>query len=179
MQQRKQLHSKTSLQAKTPLKAATRSKKQKPPTITKLRREADELMSQYIRLRDSVKKKSGWYGTCITCSKYGLVAYYNEHNELKFTRGWSNGHFVTRGHLIVRLDERNADLQCTFRCNKMKSGEYEKHRRAIAYKRGDEVPELLEQLARDNPDYRLTKEYLNQVISDYTEDIAFLLNGVI
>ena len=116
------LRAKVGLQAKTQLKASLKPKKRKPPTITKLRRLADKEFSKYIRLRDTAKDGDNYVGKCITCSKTGLVAYIHE-GELKFTRGWSAGHFVTRGNLITRFNELNVNLQCTYRCNNLRSGD--------------------------------------------------------
>ena len=172
------LKTKKPLQAKTALKVSDKPKKRKKPEITKLRKLADDEFSRYIRLRDTTKQASGWYGKCITCSHYGLVAYIDDKEKLRFTSGWSAGHFVTRGHLIVRFNEFNVNLQCTFRCNKMRSGEYEKHRLAIKDKFGDEIPEQLEELARANPNYRLTKEYLKEVINENQEALIFLLKNI-
>src|ERR1700756_1802503 len=108
---------------------------------------ADEWFSKYIHLRDSHYFDEEWTGTCVTCSKTGRVARI-EDGKLRFDVGWNAGHFVTRGHKIVRFDEQNVHLQCAFRCNNMKSGEYEKHRLAIDKMYGEGTAASLEALAR-------------------------------
>src|SRR4051812_19945744 len=105
-------------------------KKRKPPrsieqkTAQQLVKVADGCFSKYVRLRDCDFKGDGWYGTCITCSKTGRVV----REDGGFERGWDAGHFVSRGNKVVRFDEMNVNLQCAFRCNNMRSGEYEKYR---------------------------------------------------
>lgn len=86
-------------------------KKQK--TLKQLKKLADDNFSWMVRLRDSEPVNMEYQGTCITCSKTGTVAWLDdETGKLRFTKGWNAGHFVTRGNLVVRFDERNVNLQC-------------------------------------------------------------------
>jgi hypothetical protein len=55
---------------------------------------------------------------------------------------------------------------CAMRCNKMRSGEYEKYRLALKDKYGEEVPEELENLARTTQYYKFTKDELLTIIND-------------
>lgn len=148
----------------------------KTKTLPELTREADKYFSKYVRLRDSKHYESGWYGKCITCSKYGLIV----SDEGKFAKGWDAGHFVTRGNKVVRFDERNVNLQCAFRCNKMRSGEPVKYRIALREKYGDEVPDELENLAEQIKYYKFTRDQLQDIIDDSKEQIKFYLSqGVV
>lgn len=161
----KPLQSKSRLKAKSPLKATkslksnrTLSKSPKTP-LGKLRKDADKWFSRYIRLRDSEfieieEEVWGWYGTCITCTRSGMVAYLDpetakkrDTKDLRFIKGWDNGHWIRRGNMITRYEEMNCNLQCKYRCNKWKSGEPEKHEVAIRAKFGDSVPDELKAMA--------------------------------
>jgi len=147
--------------------------------LNKLRAEADDWFSWYVRLRDSHFDGQEWTGTCITCSKTGVVAYLDpatakkrKTGAVRYTNGWDAGHFVTRGHLIVRFNEQNVNLQDSYRCNRMRSGEYEKYRLALKLKYGDEIPEELETWARKYPTYKLSREELEEVIENAKEYIG-------
>lgn len=138
---------------------------------------ADKHFSEFIRLRDSTFRDDGWYGACITCSKRGQVARL-ENGKAKFNIGWNAGHFVTRGHKITRFDEQNVHLQCAYRCNNMKSGEYEKHRLAINRLYGEGSAEALEALVRQASLYKLYKFQLLDIISDYKARVNEIVQGV-
>lgn len=182
MERRTQLKAKAPLKQRASLKSrqslksgggqsAAKTKKRVPlekQTAQQLRKPADKWFSKYIRLRDSVCTGDEWVGTCITCTKTGVVAWIDQKNELRFTKGWDNGHFVTRGNYVVRYNEMNCNLQCSFRCNKMRSGEYVKYKSALKDKYGSEVPGELEALADEQPGptYHFTKAELLQIISD-------------
>jgi hypothetical protein len=178
-----QLKQKTPLKAKTGLKrgvglSAARTKpkptstKKRVPLEKKTTRQlipvADKFHSKYIRLRDSECTGDQWIGTCITCSKTGLVAYIDDKGDLRFTHGWDNGHFVSRGNYVVRFDEENVNLQCSFRCNKMRSGEYVKYKKALRNKYAVDTPERLEKLAEElpGPEYHFSKPELLEIIHD-------------
>ena len=171
---------KTALKQKTPLRAKKGlnpksknpvKKKPKLKPLLKLRKDADIWFSRYVRLRDSEQDLQGdWYGTCITCPTTYLVV----NRDNKYQKSVNAGHFVSRGHLVVRFDELNVNLQCV-RCNKWKGGEYTKYRFALKEKYGNHVPEELEQLANDQKNYRLSREELTQVIHDAKECIDWML----
>jgi len=145
-------------------------------------KEADDWFSWAVRLRDSNRVGDEWIGTCITCSKTGVVAYLDEATAktrqtgaIRFTVGWDLGHYVSRGNKVVRFDEENCNLQCAFRCNKMNSGEHTKYGIALKLKYGDEVPAKLEKLAQDTTYYKYSREELLQIIADSKESIQFYL----
>lgn len=142
-------------------------------TLREHEKKADEFFSKYVRLRDSEPMNGEYVGTCITCSKTGTVAWRDDSGKLRFTNGWNAGHFIGRGNKVVRFDEMNVNLQCAFRCNKMRSGEYVKYKAALRLKYGDEVPEQLEKLAEETQYYKQTHEELDQVIADSKEQIKF------
>lgn len=110
-----------------------------------------------------------------------MVAYIDDTAKLRFMRGWDNGHFVSRGNYITRYKEENNNLQCSMRCNKMRSGEYVKYKLALKMKYGDEVPNRLEKLAEGmpGPSYHFKKAELLEIIHDAKEAIKFYTEGVL
>ena len=77
--------------------------------------QADKWFSEFIRLRDSDE-----FGrvTCVTCSHRG------------HWRDLQCGHWITRGHMATRYDERNCHTQCRG-CN-YNGGQHLKHHMFIA-----------------------------------------------
>jgi hypothetical protein len=103
-------------------------KTKRKPTRKQVIAKLDKIFSKYIRLRDS---ELGW-GRCITC------------NELTQTSKGHCGHFITRGKMNLRWDERNAHLQCCG-CNTYRSGEQAKYLIALEGRYGREVVDDLMQ----------------------------------
>lgn len=167
-------------------KTAMGKKKRRSPvkfekqTIPRMVGVVDKPFSKYVRLRDSERVDNEWHGTCITCSKTGVVAYIDETTDkLRFVQGWDNGHFVGRGTWITRFEEENCNLQCSYRCNKLRSGEYQKYKAELKNKYGKEVPARLEAMAQEHPDrsYRFSREELIQLRNDCNEYINHAVNG--
>lgn len=175
---KKPLKAKTSLRKKTIQPKLKKPRKYVPlakKSITALVTEVDKVFSRYVRIRDSERVGNSWYGKCITCSKTGIVAYIDDDGKLRFTKGWDNGHFVGRGNWITRFEEENNNLQCSMRCNKMRSGEYVKYKAALRDKYGDGVAEKLEKMADEQParTYRFKREELLQIYKDSVEQVKF------
>lgn len=170
---------KGSLKRNTSLKSGI-VKKTKPrktleqKTAQQLQDPADTVHSRYVRLRDSKYVDGVWVGTCMTCSKTGTVAWYDETGTLRFSKGWDGGHFISRGYLSLRYEEENVNLQCSFRCNKLRSGEYQKYKLAIEDKYGEGVYQELERRALlPDSKKRLPKEELLQIIHDSKEYVKY------
>lgn len=145
----------------------------KAKPLPKLLKDADEWFSKNVRLRDSEPLDGEYVGTCITCSKSGVVAWRDETGKLRFTKGWNAGHFVGRGNKVVRFNEMNVNLQCAFRCNNLRSGEYVKYKKALKLKYGDDTPADLENLADQTTYYKFTREELDEIIHDSKEAVKF------
>jgi hypothetical protein len=172
---------KTPLKAKTGLKrnkALQPSKDKKPrkrltldqKTAQQLLKDADRWFSWYVRLRDSdFIDGEGWYAPCITHDGVYLV----RDIEGKWKGNTNAGHFVSRGHHIVRFDERNVNHQCVG-CNKWKGGCYTEYKVAVDEKYGEGTAAELEKLAIDNKNYRCGKAELLQVIEDCKTRIDYL-----
>ena len=78
-------------------KEKDKPKKKQKKTVSKLKKDLDAVFSQYIRL--SYADDNGMVH-CYTCPK---VLHWKE---------ITNGHFITRGSLATRFDERNCRPQC-------------------------------------------------------------------
>lgn len=169
-----------------PLRARTNLKKPKPSkripiekkTASQLVKIADKEYSRYIRLRDSEFDGEVFIGKCITCSKKGTVAWFDDTGKLRFTKGWDAGHFIERGIHSIRYEEENVNLQCSFHCNKMKSGNHEKYKDELDKKYGDGTYRELEKMAK-LPGSRkiLTKPELLQIIADSKKWVDYTLKN--
>lgn len=135
--------------------------------------------SRYVRIRDSARVGDEWRGRCITCSKKGTVAYADE-GVIRFARGWDNGHFIGRDNWATRYEEENNNLQCSFRCNRMRSGEYQKYKAALKLKYGDEVPAKLEEMALASPShtYKHSRQELLDIIHSSKEALSYYVKAI-
>lgn len=69
----------------------------KKPSVAKLKKKADTIFSQYIRMRDADQHGTV---TCISCPKRG------------HWKEFQNGHFVSRNSSALRFDDENCNAQC-------------------------------------------------------------------
>lgn len=127
------------------------SAKQKKPSVAKLKKKADVVWSQYIRLRDS--DRNGMV-KCISC------------DTVKHWKEMQNGHFVTRGVNSLRYDEQNCNGQCVA-CNMFKSGNLFEYGRQLDLKYGDGTAEALH--ARRFETHKLKIDELEDIIR-YAQD---------
>lgn len=177
IQSHKSLKATKPLTARTPLRGSLKPKKQKTSPKTLLKRKAWEEFSRYVRIRDTERVDNEWYGTCITCTHSGRVAWLDEDSKLRFDKGWDAGHYISRGNWFLRHDEENVNLQCKYHCNKMKSGNLEKYKPALDLKYGSGTRAKLDKLARDNQSYNPPKEELQQVIEDSVAQVDYYKNA--
>ncbi len=125
-----------------------RRKSPAKPGVAKLKKKADAVFSQYIRVRDSDDRG---YAGCITC------------NVIKPWKEMQNGHFVTRSCNALRYDELNCNAQCVG-CNMFKSGNLFQYGLALDMKYGDGTAKLLHD--RRFETHKLTVDELQGII-DY------------
>lgn len=111
-------------------KVATKAKQ-----LTWYKRELDRWFSFYIRLRDK--------GVCFTCG------------NKKYWKQQQNGHYVSRGVLSLRFDEKNCNCQCAG-CNIFKNGNMDEYAVRLQKKYG---PKILEQLNKEK--YKVVKYDIN------------------
>ena len=79
----------------------------KKKTLKYWKTKIDKVFHEYIRRRDADNNTG--YCNCITC-----------HKPIHFTES-DGGHFISRGRLATRYDERNVKAQCR-KCNRFDFG---------------------------------------------------------
>ena len=122
----------------------------KKPTISKLKKRADAIFSQYIRQKHA---KNGQL-KCYTCDKV---------MEIKEAQ---NGHYIPRRHLATRYLEENCRPQC-YRCNCILKGNYDEYSLRLMREKGADILEILNS----------QKNTLKPMkIADYEELIFFYKN---
>jgi hypothetical protein len=154
--------------------AGKKAKRPKQKTLIELRRIADDEFSRKVRIRDSEYRDGAFYGKCISCSHAGRVVWHDG-KKWRWARGWDAGHYVPRGEFVLRFDELNVNLQCSYHCNKLRSGNLKAYRLALMDKYGTEVPDELTELARKTQHYKFSRPELLQVIADAKEFVSFTL----
>ena len=102
-------------------------------SISKLKKELDNIFSLYIRLRDATDEG---VVQCFTCSR---ISHYKS--------GMQNGHFQSRRHHSTRWNEQNCQVQCV-KCNLYEQGEQFRFGIALDSKYGEGTSEEIEFLAR-------------------------------
>lgn len=117
-------------------------------TMDALMKKLDRIFSLYIRNRGAV---NGW-NRCFTCHKPFRV------EELDC------GHFISRKHLSVRWDERNAFPQCRD-CNRMQYGKERMFEMYLVGSLGTDVVDELKAKARQS--VKLTRSDIIDMITLY------------
>ena len=102
-------------------------------TISKLKKELDNIFSLFIRLREATDEGMV---QCFTCSR---TSHYKS--------GMQNGHFQSRRHHSTRWNETNCQVQCV-KCNMYEQGEQFRFGMALDSKYGEGTSEELEFLSR-------------------------------
>jgi hypothetical protein len=121
--------------------------------------DADAIFSRYIRLKYA---NANGIVKCFTCDT-------KKHWTLM-----QNGHFVKRGHLRFRLDERNCRPQCTT-CNELNGGMIAVFRENL----DKESPGVSEYLYDEMKlVYKPTREEIRQVIAEYTPKVKLLMDAL-
>lgn len=130
-------------------KRKTKKKKSLSTVIEKL----DTVFSQFIRLRDS---DQNGYCRCISCGK------------VVFWKYIQNGHFVNRGHMNTRFDEKNCNAQCVT-CNCFDEGNNIGYMRGLIDKYG---PRIIDELyIKKNQTKKWDAFDLEVLIQDYQKKV--------
>ncbi len=139
-----------------------RPKARKPKTVSKLKKEAWDLFSKYIRLRDCLKTTGcSSFGLCITCGK-----------RLHF-KLLQAGHFIPGRHNANLFSEEGTHAQC-YNCNINLRGNTLVYRRKIIELYGEGYDERLEQESRTIR--KLTVSELEEMKQELTKKIKTLDN---
>lgn len=128
-------------------------KKPKKKSVSQLKKEADNVFSQYVRQKYA-DPQSGLVA-CVTCGN---------------ARNWKelqNGHYITRGSNILRYDSRNAHPQCVG-CNVFKKGNYPAYAVFMVNKYGQSI---LQELESESKQIKQWKAYELQEIIDHYKDL--------
>ena len=131
--------------------------KRKPKTLGQLKADLQKLVNRYCRLRDC----DDVGGNCISCGKWYPIAKLD------------GGHFLASTYSAVRYDERNINAQCSFFCNRMKSGNIHEYRIGMIEKYGLEVVEELENKRLDLVKWSLPD--MRERIQEYKEKLKDML----
>lgn len=129
-------------------------REKKAVSVSALSKKADTLFSEYVRKRDFKK-----YGSCVTCGQ-----------QLTYEKTQC-GHFVTRARKATRWNKKNASGQCAA-CNCWWGWRQ--------YEHGIELDKrwwswtAQEMLSLSNSDFKLTSEYLQEVILFYRNSLEEL-----
>lgn len=137
---------------------------------------ADKAFSKYIRLRDCELSGTNWVGTCISCPRTETICWYDG-TKWRWSLGWDNGHYITRGKYITRFDEYNCNLQCRH-CNiwKDKGEMIRGYEKGLALKYGEDTVKELKKLSKAPDAYkRPGKAELLEIISDCKTRVEYIL----
>ena len=104
----------------------------KKKTISKLKKELDQIFSVYIRIREASDTGAA---VCFTCGK---MAHY---------KTLQNGHGFSRRFMATRFDEKNCQVQCV-KCNIFDSGQQYRFTKNLDIKYGEGTAEELEHISR-------------------------------
>lgn len=127
--------------------------KRKSTLIEKL----DKVFSYFIRLRDS---DDNGYCRCISCGK------------IEFWKYIQNGHFVNRGHMSTRFDEKNCNAQCV-KCNMYDEGNNIGYMRGLIKKYG---PSIIDELyVKKHQESHLHDFDIKVLIEDYQKRVDKLM----
>ena len=135
-------------------------KERKTKSKARLKEEALEVFSRYIRLRDSLRTMGDLnYCKCITCT------------IMKSPKELHAGHFIDRRHSPTLFDETNVHAQCP-RCNVYLDGNILEYRRQIIRLYGEGYDIELEEKATGTK--KFTRIELIELKRTYTQKIKEL-----
>lgn len=127
----------------------------KEEDLSDLIADADAVFSQYMRLKYA---RPDGFVKCFTC------------DNVKHYTLMQNGHFIKRGHLYLRWDERNCRPQCQ-RCNEIQSGNIS----VYTQKLNQESPGITEILQEEmRIIHKPTRAELKQLVADYSPKVKAL-----
>ena len=126
----------------------------KKKTLKYWKTKIDKVFHEYIRRRDV---NDNGYGKCISCDK---AIHFSESDA---------GHFISRGAMATRYDERNVNLQCR-KCNRFEYGRQFEYSLKIG-------TELAEQLLQDSRQlYKLSDPEYMEVFEKFRDKLEELKN---
>ena len=131
-------------------KAEKKELKQKLKTVTDYRNDARYWFQRWIRIRDLGK-------TCISCN-----------SQLTDIRTFDAGHYYNaKSYPQLLFNEFNVNGQCKNFCNNYMSGNLIEYRKGLIERYGVDVLLDLDELADDKTKRTLTKEYYQEIETEY------------
>ena len=129
-------------------------------TISKLKKKADTLYSEYIRKRDT--NEIGFI-TCFTCDR---ILEYKEAQNM---------HYIPRRHLATRWLDLNCHAGC-YRCNVILKGNYDEYALRLIKKYGDTI-DILSYLSKlKNTTVQMKIQDYRDLVEDIKDKIKYLDN---
>lgn len=121
--------------------------------------DADAIFSKYIRLKYADNKGMVACYTCGTIKHWTLQ---------------QNGHYIKRGHLYLRFDERNCRVQCEG-CNEHKDGNYKEFTPRLNQESFG-ITDILKE--ESTLVYKPTRDEIRKIISEYTMKVKTLKSKI-
>ena len=132
------------------------ARKANKPTRTKLIKEADALMSKWVRLS---RADEDGFVDCFTCDHSGHY------------KKMQNGHWIVRQYKYTRWDEDNTRPQC-YACNFLFNGRPHIFRENLVDEIGEERVKALE--ARAKPLFKERDDFIQDIITVYSNKLELL-----
>jgi hypothetical protein len=132
------------------------NRKKRKSTVTSMKKTADGVLSNLIRL--SAADHEG-YCECVTCGK---------------SYQWKlmdAGHYIGRRHNGTRYDRRNVNQQCR-RCNRGEEGRLYEYGKYLTERYGEGITDDLREQA--NSAKRFTIEELKEMVAEWREELRGL-----
>lgn len=149
---------------KTPKKRRDPGKK---PTYSQAMRTADDMFSRLVRTKWAIETgilgeceidRAGWF-RCVTCGKItGILS----------NGAGQCGHFIPRGNMTLRYDERNTGAQCG-QCNATDGGQWPRFQVSIRERLGERVLSELIKIGETNPPAGYTARTLIEMAIDFQD----------
>lgn len=114
-----------------------------------LKEKADRVFSQYMRSRDCPNGR----GRCISCSRSITP------------KTCDAGHYIPRGHMATRFDDRNVNAQC-IDCNRNLNGNLLKYAKALRLKYDHGIVEEL--MGKSRQITKMSHSDYQRIIRKYT-----------
>lgn len=135
-------------------------KKPKAPTVSKVKKQAWEYFSKYIRMRNANSKG---FASCVTCGAY------------KHWKELQAGHFIPGRNNSILFDERGCFQQC-YRCNVPLKSNPRAYDAFMRSQFGEEIIKELEDLDRQIRPFKVYE--LEEIRDLYKNKVAILENMV-
>ncbi len=151
------------------------NKKVKYKTASWYKKTLDKLFSQYVRLSNAING----YCVCVTCGKRLRWKGKGKIGTPEYEAGMQAGHFIQRGRLELRYDEKNVNCQCNFCNNKMfLAGNLGNYAMFMCETYGVELTNKFLAIEKANKPYKITPMWYKEKIAYYKAEVKDLELGL-